>query len=81
MCSSSVALGAAAEQVQAERSDRVVGEEWLAGRTEIRLSETERSPARRAQIIQEEDARSKLSVSSTAAPAMRPRSRRCCTKR
>jgi hypothetical protein len=45
-----------AEQVQAEQSGRVVAEEWFVGRTEIRLSEAARSPARRAQIMQEEDA-------------------------
>jgi membrane protease YdiL (CAAX protease family) len=45
-----------AEQVQAEHSGRVVAEEWFVGRTEIRLSEAAISPARRAQIMQAEDA-------------------------
>jgi membrane protease YdiL (CAAX protease family) len=45
-----------AEQVQAERNGRIVAEEWFVGRTEIRLSEEARSPARRAQIMREEDA-------------------------
>jgi hypothetical protein len=45
-----------AEQVQAERTGRIVVEDWFAGRTEKHLSDAAKLPDRRAQIIQEEDA-------------------------